>query len=101
MIDSEGLPMACAYCLLAAEQARFGPIHITYPDPDDHRREFEVIGADQLVTKLDGQRVFTIKSISSTMGTTTGMPATVVNGTWVCALHVKDSIMAWDRRRFG
>src|SRR3982750_3952627 len=95
--DAEGIPMACAYCLLTAEEASTGPTRITYPDPDDTRRRLEVYGADQLVTKIDGRRMFTILTVgSATTGTTTCTPATVINGTWVCALHVGTAIRRWD-----
>lgn len=93
MIDAEGLPMACAYCLLVAEEAAYGPNRITYGDSAGHGYEIEVTSAGQLVPLLDGRRVFTIRAAGGTAsGTTTGMPATVVNGTWVCALHVRESI---------
>lgn len=99
MIDAEGEKMVCAYCLLTAEDQKV--VRIGRVDAEDTSRVFPITNAGELAPWVNGRNVFRIDTLTGIKGDTTCMPATVVNGTWVCTLHVRESVMAWDRRRFG
>lgn len=93
MIDAEGEPMCCAYCLLAAAGNSSGPPMIREQHPPEGA-DIHVAGPTDLAARVDGRRRFYVYDI----GETTCRPATVINGTWVCALHIRDAAFPAERR---
>lgn len=96
MIDIEGSKAICAYCLIAAEGPPGGQgSGLMVETTNASMPRDPVTSAMNLVPRVDGHRTFEIYG----KGTTTCWPVTVVNGTWICAVHVRDAVTAGGRLR--